>query len=140
MLAAHSREVDALAAFSKSELNRVVLVPGDVDAALLFPAVRERVEQAFDAVEGRVTVATSGAWTSADGQVYVEHGHQLEWRADRFQDWPEPFVEHDGRRHLGQPWGQRAIAGLLGDREQRLPSIDNFADLVAGLSRGLHED
>ena len=140
VLAAHSREVDALAAFSKSELNRVVLVPGDVDAALLFPAVRERVEQAFDAVEGRVTVATSGAWTSADGQVYVEHGHQLEWRADRFQDWPEPFVEHDGRRHLGQPWGQRAITGLLADREQRLPIIDNFADVGAGLSRGLHED
>jgi len=140
VLAAHSREVDALAAFSRSELNRVVLVPGDVDAALLFSAVRERVEQAFDVREGRVTVAASGGWTSDDGQVYVEHGHQIGWRADRFQDWPEPFVEYDGRRHLGRPWGEGAITGLLAEREQRLPIIDNFSDLGAGLSHGLHED
>ncbi len=140
VLGAHSREVDALAAFSRSELNRVVLVPGDVDAALLFPAVRDRVEQAFDAREGRVTVATSSGWTSADGQVYVEHGHQIGWRADRFQDWPEPFVEYEGRRHLGQPWGAGVITELLAEREQRMPIIDNFADLGAGLSHGLHED
>ncbi len=135
VLVAHARAIDALAAFARGGSNRVVLVPGDRDAALLFPTVRARAEAALGS--GRAAVAAGGAWVAADGQVYVEHGHQIGWRADRFADWPEPFVERGGRRHLERPWGARTAGTLLQEHEQRYPVADNFADLGAGLSHAL---
>ena len=135
VLAAHARTIDALAAFARAGSNRVVLVPGDHDAALLFPAVRARVEEVLGAP--RAAVAAAGAWASSDGQVYVEHGHQIDWRADRFADWPAPFIERAGRRHLERPWGARTTGALLREHEQRYPVVDNFADLGAGLTRAL---
>ena len=113
VLAAHRDVVDALAAFAASGANRVVLVPGEHDAALLFPAVGRRVEEALGGPEGRVEVAADGYWQSDDGQVHVEHGHQIGWRVDGFETWPEPFVERDGRRHLARPERARAVDGLL---------------------------
>ena len=91
VLAAHPREIAALAAFARGGSNRVVLVPGDHDAALLFPGVRARVEEALG--PDRAEVPPGGAWVSSDGQVHVEHGQQIGWRADRFADWPMPFIE-----------------------------------------------
>ncbi len=135
VLAAHAREIEALAAFARAGSNRVVLVPGDHDAALLFPAVRARVEQALGAP--RVEVPAAGAWASSDGQVYVEHGHQLDWRADRFATWPAPFIERDGRRHLERPRGARTAGALIREHEQHYPVVDNFADAGAGLTHAL---
>ncbi len=135
VLAAHPREVDALAAFARSGSNRVILVPGEHDAALLFPAVRARVEEALGA--SSVEAAVNGAWVSSDGQVYVEHGHQVGWRADRFATWPEPFIERAGRRHLERPWGARTAGALIREHEQRYPVADNFADVGAGLTHAL---
>ena len=135
VLAAHAREVDALAAFAGSGANRVILVPGDHDAALLFPAVRARVEDALGGT--RVEVPAAGAWVSSDGQVYVEHGQQIGWRADGFANWPEPFVERAGRRHLERPWGARTAGALVREHEQRYPVADNFADAGAGLTHAL---
>ena len=137
VLAAHAETVDALAAFAASGSNRVFLVPGEHDAALLFPTVARRVEQAFGAPGTRVTVAAGGSWRSEDGQVYVEHGHQIGWRADRFEAWPEPFVERAGRRHLARPVQARAIDAFFTEHEARYPVIDNFADEGAGLTHGL---
>ncbi len=135
VLAAHAREIDALAAFARGGSNRVVVVPGDHDAALLFPAVRARVEEALGG--SRIEVPAGGAWVSSDGQVYVEHGQQIGWRADRFANWPEPFVERGGRRRLERPWGARTAAALVGEHEQRYPVADNFADAGAGLAHAL---
>ena len=135
VLAAHAREIDALAAFARSGSNRVVLVPGDHDAALLFPAVRSRIEEALGPDRG--AVAATGAWVSSDGQVYVEHGHQIGWRADRFANWPQPFVERAGRRRLERPWGARTAGALVREHEQSYPVADNFADAGAGLTHAL---
>lgn len=135
VLAAHARTIDALAAFARAGANRVILVPGDQDAALLFPAVRARVEEALGAA--RAHVPAGGAWASADGQVYVEHGHQIGWRADRFAAWPEPFVERAGRRHLERPWGARTAGAVVREHERRYPVADNFADAGAGLTHAL---
>ena len=135
VLAAHAREIDALAAFARGGSNRVVVVPGDHDAALLFPAVRARVEEALGG--SRAEVPAAGAWVSSDGQVYAEHGHQIGWRAERFANWPEPFVERGGRRHLERPWGARTGGALLQEHEQSYPAADNFADMGAGLPHAL---
>ena len=135
VIAAHERAIDALAAFARSGANRVVLVPGDHDAGLLFPAVAARATEALGTTH--VEVAAAGGWASADGQVYAEHGHQIGWRADRFADWPAPFVERAGRRHLQRPWGARTAGSLIQEYEQQYPVADNFADAGAGLSHAL---
>ena len=137
VLAAHADTIDALAAFARSGSNRIVVVPGEHDAALIFPAVAERVERAFGAPGSRVAVAAVGSWRSEDGQVYVEHGHQIGWRVDRFEGWPEPFVERDGRLHLTRPPRSRAVDAFFDEHEARYPVIDNFADEGAGLTHGL---
>lgn len=137
VLAAHAETVDALAAFAGSGSNRVVIVPGEHDAALLFPAVARRVQEALGAPGSQVAVAAAGSWRSEDGQIYVEHGHQIGWRADRVETWPEPFVEQAGRRHLPRPLQARAVDAFFDEHEARYPVIDNFADEGAGLTHGL---
>ena len=137
VLSAHADTVDSLAAFASSGSNRVFLVPGEHDAALLFPAVAQRVERALGAPEARVAVAVDGFWRSADGRIYVEHGHQIGWRADRFEAWPEPFVERAGQRRLTRPLLARTVDAFFDEHEARYPVIDNFADEGAGLSYGL---
>lgn len=137
VLAAHAGTVDALAAFADSESNRVFLVPGEHDAALLFPAVAQRVERALGAPGARAAVVAGGSWRSGDGQIYVEHGHQIGWRVDRFEEWPEPFVERAGQRRLTRPAGARAVDAFFDEHEARYPVVDNFADEGAGIAHGL---
>ena len=137
VLAGHRDEVAALAAFAAAGDNRLVLVPGDHDAALLFPAVGERAVEAFAAAPGRVSVAGDGYWRSADGLIHAEHGHQIEHRADRFERWPAPFVTRSGRRHLTRPWGHRVVQDLYDRYEPRFPIVDNFAEDGAGVREAL---
>ena len=53
VLVAHTREMAALGAFARVGANQVVLVPGDHDAALLFPSVGRLAVAAFDAPADR---------------------------------------------------------------------------------------
>ena len=133
VLAAHTREMAAFGAFARAGHNRVVVVPGDHDAALLFPSVGMRAVAAFDAPADRVALASDGFWRSADGLIHVEHGHQIETRADRFEGWPSPFITRSGRQHLARPRGHRFLQPLYDEHEARYPVIDNLADDTAGV-------
>ena len=137
VLAAHADTVHALAAFASSGANRLFLVPGEHDAALLFPAVARRVERALGAPGARAAVAANGSWRSDDGRIYAEHGHQIGWRVDRFEAWPAPFVERAGQRHLTRPVQAAAVDAFFDEHEARYPVVDNFADEGAGLTHGL---
>lgn len=137
ILTAHAPAVAALARFASSESNRVVIVPGDHDAALLFPAVAQRVLQAFGRAAIRIEVQMAGFWASADGKIFVEHGHQIDERANQYAAWPSPFITHAGQRHLERPWGQQAVATFYGKQESRFPTIDNLAEYGTGLGYGL---
>ena len=133
VLDAHRGDVEALGAFARSGDNRLVLVPGDHDAALLFSGVGFRALSAFRAPAERIRLATDGFWRSRDGFVHVEHGHQLETRAERFDGWPSAFVYQSGRRHVAMPWGQEVVQPLFDRLEPEFPIIDNFADVSAGI-------
>ena len=133
VLAAHTRETTAFGAFARAGRNRVVLVPGDHDAALLFQSVGRRAVAAFDAPADRVVLASEGFWRSADGLIHVEHGHQIETRADRFEDWPLPFITRAGRQHLARPRGHQLVQPLYDEHEARYPVVDNLADDTAGV-------
>ena len=110
VLTAHRAEIEALQAFARKGTNRVVFVPGDSDAAVLFGAVRRRLLAAMAVPPGRIEVAGEGFWRSPDGRVHAEHGHQIGFNAHRFADWPSPFTKRRGRVYLTRPLGEQ-IAG-----------------------------
>ena len=137
VLTAHEPVLSALLSFADSGSNRVVIIPGDHDAALLFPAAARRVVQALGGSTARVEVRASGFWVSTDGQIFVEHGHQISTRSNRYSDWPLPFIERRGRRHIERSQGEKTVAALNADQESRFPIIDNLADSAAELWYGL---
>src|SRR5262245_27902265 len=131
VLRAHDADLKALGQFARSGSNHVVIVPGDHDAALLFPGVKRRVEQALGAPAGRVEVISSGYWSSSDGQIHIEHGHQIGASPHQFANWPKPFVRRNGVDTLPRPWGEGVIQDLYNRYEPRYPIVDNVA--VAGV-------
>ncbi len=132
VIAAHAAELTAIGRFAAAGSNRVHVVPGDHDAALLLPPVWRRALASFAAPEGRVVLAASGRWVSPDGRVHVEHGHQLPLSADRFANWPNPVIVHDGRSYLERPWGEQVILPFYNRTEARYPIVDNIAEEGAG--------
>lgn len=140
VLSAHQDEIRALSAFARSGSNRIVILAGDHDVALLFPAVRQRVVAALGAPSGRVDIPASGSWVSSDGRVHVEHGHQVAFTPHRFDGWPSPFKKREGRLELTRPWGERAIQELFDRYEERFPIVDNVAALGSGVKYALAAD
>lgn len=114
VLLAHKGDIGALGSFARAGSNRVVLVPGDHDAALLFPQVGRRVVDALAAPPGRVAVAASGTWVSSDGRVLAEHGHQV-----------------------GFSRGEQIIQDLYNRLEERYPIIDNLSAAGTGVKYAL---
>jgi UDP-2,3-diacylglucosamine pyrophosphatase LpxH len=132
VLKAHAAELNALSEFARTGSNRVVLVAGDQDAALLFEGVQKRFYAATAAPRDRMTIAPVGYWLSADGQVYAEHGHQIGFSAHRLDQWPSPFVKRSGPSRLSRSGGERLLAELGATYEPRFPIIDNLAGLGTG--------
>ena len=137
VLAAHDAEIKALGQFARSGSNRVIFVPGDHDAALVFPVIGRRVVSALAAPAGRVEVAAQGYWLSSDGKVYAEHGHQIGFSAHKFDHWPQVIMRRDGRDRLARPWGERTIQDIYNRLEERYPIIDNVAFAGMGVKYAL---
>src|SRR5206468_217974 len=137
VLKAHDAELRALARFVRQGTNRIALVAGDHDAALLFRGIGQRVVRAIGGPAGRVTVEAKGYWSSTDGQIVAEHGHQIGGSAHRFERWPAPFqLAGDGQR-LSRSKGEALVQPLLARLEPRFPIVDNFAALGNGLKYAL---
>ena len=137
VLAAHTSEILALGRFAALGSNRLVFVPGDHDAALLFPSVRRRLLSALGAPEGRAEVPASGGWLSDDGRIYVEHGHQVGFSAEHLDGWPRPFVTRGGREHLVRSRGERVATDVGNRLERPYPVIDNIAQAGLGVAYAL---
>lgn len=137
ILGAHRTELDAIGAFAKAGSNRVTIVPGDADAALLLPAVARRVIRAIGAPSDRVDVSAKGFWVSRDGRVHAEHGHQLPWSGYRLEGWPSPWSKDKDGPRLHRSIAQRLTAELYRRLELSYPLVDNVAVLDVGLKRAL---
>lgn len=132
VITAHAEELAAIGKFAASGANRVHLIPGDHDAALLIPEVWQRAVRSFAAPADRIALAAPGSWRSPDGRVHVEHGHQLPLSADRFSNWPNPMVAAGGQAHLERPWGEQAVVPFYDRTEARYPIVDNIAEEGVG--------
>ncbi len=132
VIAAHREELAAIGKFAAVRSNRVHVVPGDHDAALLMPDVWRIAAAAFAAPADRVALVRSGAWLSGDGRVHVEHGHQLPLSASRFSTWPNAAIESGGRTHLERPWGEQVLEPFYDRTEAQYPIVDNIAEAGVG--------
>jgi hypothetical protein len=130
----HSPTLDEILAFAARRDNRVVFVPGNHDAALLYPSVRAELLRRVKS--DRVSVASEGYWIApSDGAVYAEHGHQIGRDPNRMKRWPAPFLRDDGNvQYLQKTWGEQFVQDFYNAYEERFPAIDN----IAGESSGLH--
>lgn len=133
----HGKELSALGRFASRSTNRVYIVPGNHDAALLFPLVAKEVLTAIGGVPGRTTVEASGNWVSKDGRVYAEHGHQIGNDVNAFKGWPKPFLDESGRLHLQKPWGEQFVQGYYNRFEKKFPTIDNITQESEAIRLGM---
>lgn len=133
ILSAHEATFVALRAFAKRGDNRLYLVPGNHDAALLIPDVWKLVVRALAGEGGRVSFVASGLWRSEDGRIFAEHGHQIGSDVNRFDAWPTvtaPSV--DGQSLMIRPWGELFVQRLFNAEERQYPIIDNLSPESAG--------
>jgi UDP-2,3-diacylglucosamine pyrophosphatase LpxH len=140
VLAAHAPEMRVLKKFADSPgENRVYIVPGNHDAALLYKGVAQELLNNINAAPGKVCILSSGYWRSSDGFVYVEHGHQIEeGDPNTYKDkWPRPFTVKDGKTHLIRTWGERFVQKYYNDIENKYPIIDNLSDEKSGFKYGV---
>ena len=132
---AHRADLVSLGNYVARGTNRLYIVPGNHDAALMIPEVRQVLLDAFpDAARDRVEIEADGEWTSVDGHIVTEHGHQIGQDVNKYDDWPR-VTETDaaGVTHLIRPWGENFVQTLFNEEESRYPLIDNLGPESAGL-------
>ena len=126
----HSRELAAIEKFATASENRVWIVPGNHDAALLFPAVATAVKSVLPSEH--VAIVTEGRWVSANKLFIAEHGHTIGKDPNNFDKWPKPFLQASKQQHLQRPWGEQFVIGYYNDWEMRYPIVDNITEEFAG--------
>jgi hypothetical protein len=67
---------------------------------------------------------SSGIWTSNDGRIIAEHGHQIGSDVNRYESWPEIVQRVDGIDYVIRPWGERFVQQLFNAEEARYPITD----------------
>ena len=132
---AHKQEMADLKDFSNKGENRLHIIPGNHDAALLLADVWEIMAEALDAKSGRVNFVENGVWVSPDGRIIVEHGHQIGRDVNRFLDWPT-IVRWNAateKYYLIRPWGENFVQKIFNDVERDYQLIDNLSPESAGI-------
>lgn len=132
VVAAHGADLQAIGAFANAGDNRVVFVPGNHDAALLFPGVAQVAVGATRGKPGRVRVESGGYWLSPNGRVLVEHGHQMGREVNKLRGWPKPFIGADPVR-LERSWGEQFVQEFYNQYEAKYPIIDNVSEESVGI-------
>lgn len=127
VIAAHRAELQALGQFAQRGDNRVYIVPGNHDGALLFPAVGQALLSAIGAPRERVSITGTGYWISRDRAIYVDHGHQTGIDPNGFSGWPAPFRTVGDEQYIVRPWGEQFMQAFYDAYEDRYPIIDNIA-------------
>lgn len=149
ILGAHADTLQALSAFAQHGSNRLIIVPGNHDAALVFETVTDHLLEKMAAPANRVIVERSGLWLSGDGQVLVEHGHQIEGDVNSYSDDRNALamcVDRLGKAagcdakdaHLRRSWGENFVQEYYNQIENQFAVIDNLSSESLGVQYYLH--
>jgi len=127
IVAQHKSDLKLLGEFAKRGDNRLIIIPGNHDAALMVPKIWKEVAKSLGAASGRVTLVKRGTWSSLDKQVVIEHGHQIGADVNSFSGWPTITTPKKGTQYLQSPWGERFVQKLFNAEERSYPIIDNLS-------------
>lgn len=130
---AHRNDLALLRDFAKRGDNRLHIIPGNHDAALLLPEVWNLLSAPLDVPAGHVALVTGGFWTTPDGRVVAEHGHQVGNDVNRYEHWPVITRNRLGTTYLDRSWGERLVYQVFNSREQTYEIIDNISPLTVGV-------
>ena len=133
VLAAHRDDLALLREFAMRGENRLHVIPGNHDSALLLSAVWKLVSAALGAENGRIALVKSGVWVSPDGRVVAEHGHQVGSDVNRYAAWPRITTEVGSATYLVRPWGERFVQRMFNSQEAEYEVIDNVAPETVGV-------
>lgn len=139
----HAPDLEELGRFASRGRNRVIVVPGNHDAALMLDDIWKIVHPAFKATAGRVCRAVSGTWASPDGAVVVEHGHQIGIDVNKFPRWPEVAAvtaQDGGQTRMVKTWGESFVQELYNETEDDYPLIDNVQPMTSALADYLRNE
>ncbi len=139
VLAAHAKVFTRLGKFLNHGDNRIVILPGNHDADLLWPRVQLRIAQAIAPNDiNRLIFVDAIAYQHH--RVHVEHGHLYDG-ANRLIT-PETPVLHDtaGKCRLQTTWGELFVARVFNDLERASPFVDNLYPESAALAWGLPQE
>jgi UDP-2,3-diacylglucosamine pyrophosphatase LpxH len=132
VIEAHKEDFRQLAAFSLRGGNRLHIIPGNHDCALLIPGIWEPVAGALGSKSGRIGFSQDGIWESSDGKIIIEHGHQIGRDVNRYKEWPAVTMRRDGQEYFIRPWGELFVQKLFNAEEREYPIIDNLIPETAG--------
>lgn len=137
VLKEHPKELDDLRTFANAGENRLYIVPGNHDAALLFPGVALKAIERIGARLGRACVMEEGYWLSGDRSIYAEHGHQIGEDVNGYgEQWPRPF-SGTNPRYLIRTWGEALVRDYYHEWEKKYPALDNIDSEAASARYGM---
>lgn len=127
---AHADNLMRIGDFSRRGDNRVYIIPGNHDAALVEIAVWQKVAPAFG-TDARVDLVESGIWASLSGRTVAEHGHQIGKDVNQYERWPN-VRNTKYPEHIARPWGELFVQTLFNQVEDEYPLIDNIGPESVG--------
>jgi hypothetical protein len=130
---AHQTDIGVLRDFGKRGDNRLYVIPGNHDAALLLPEVWALLATSLDEAAGRVALMTRGFWKSPDGRIVAEHGHQVGNDVNRYDRWPLITRQQNSTIYLERPWGERFVQKVFNSEEEEYETIDNISPETVGV-------
>ncbi|HEY3807689.1 MAG TPA: hypothetical protein VGL61_34130 [Kofleriaceae bacterium] len=139
VIAAHPTVFRDLGRFLARPDHRVILIPGNHDADLLWPKVQLRIARAIAPADPSRLVFVDGAAYEHSG-LHVEHGHAID-AANRFATGYAPFGrDRDGRCRIQASWGEIFVDKFYTETERQIPFIDNLYPESAAILWELRAD
>jgi UDP-2,3-diacylglucosamine pyrophosphatase LpxH len=129
---AHADSLAVLRAFAERGENRLHIIPGNHDSTLRYDRVWAPIGEALNAASGRVNLVVAGIWSSPDGRIVAEHGHQIGLDVNRYETWPRVVQRVDQTDYVIRPWGELFVQKLFNEQEATYPIIDNLSPESAG--------
>jgi UDP-2,3-diacylglucosamine pyrophosphatase LpxH len=134
VVAAHPEEMGLLRRFAERGENRLHLIPGNHDSTLRYQRVWRPVGEALHADSGRIELVDSGIWSSPDGKIVAEHGHQIGLDENGYATWPDILRRRDQIDYVVRPWGELFVQRLFNEQEKIYEIIDNLMPESVGAS------
>jgi len=139
IVSAHHQELSAIGRFLNGGDHRVVIVPGNHDADLLWPKVQLALAQAIRPSDPARLLFVPGA-IYRHGGVHVEHGHRFDSANRTMNDRPPFALDTQGTCRILASWGEVFVARFFNRTEQRFPFVDNLHPESATLLWALEEE